>query len=62
MNIANFRRRLIHRRPGAPAPLRSRRPLVEQLESRELLAFNLTISTAETVHVTKNVSSNCMKR
>src|SRR5438046_1390872 len=33
-------------------PRRHYRPLVEQLESRELLAFDMTLSASPTVHVT----------
>src|SRR2546430_13448415 len=37
-------------------PRRHYRPLVEQLESRELLAFDTTLSASPTVHVTKSTN------
>src|SRR5438552_14368418 len=47
-----------HRRTSGirRTPRRHYRPLVEQLESRELLAFDMTISASPTVHVTKSTN------
>src|SRR5438045_588537 len=58
MKIPLFSRyRLNPKRRKQAAARRSCRPLVEQLERRELLAFNLTISLAATVGVTSTMDS-----
>src|SRR5206468_3515022 len=53
MKIALFRRRCCIARNRA----RFYRPLMEQLESRELLAFDLTISSAATANVSSVTAS-----
>jgi hypothetical protein len=57
MNTVRSRRRLGRRKRDTAAARRCFRPLLEPLEGRDLLAFDLTISTAATAHVTKNVDT-----
>src|SRR4051812_8583909 len=57
MNIARFRRWPPQHRRVAAAARRSYRPLLERLENRELLAFDLTISPAATAAVSSSTAS-----